>query len=254
MEFTDTHTHLYEDVFKNDFQAMLSRARAAKVSRFFVPNVDGSTVNELKKICQGNEGFFPMMGLHPCYVKENYPEELDLIYRELQSGKYIAVGEIGLDLYWDKTTLSMQQDAFRKQLEFSMEFKLPVAIHCRDSFREIMDIVSLPEYADCRGVFHCFTGNAEDAAEICTLGYYIGIGGVVTFKNSNLKEVLRSVPKDRIVLETDSPYLAPVPFRGKRNESAYIPYIAHVVSEALGLSVSETAWLTTENSKRLFGV
>jgi len=254
MILTDTHTHLYEESLLTDFDAMYKRALHNRVRRFFIPNVDSSTAEKLIEICQNYEGVFGMMGLHPCSVNENYKEELNLLYQKFNDFKFVAVGEIGIDLYWDKTYYSQQVDALKTQLQWSLELNLPVAIHCRDAFDEIYQIIALPDFKNVRGIFHCFTGTEEQANKVIDLGFYLGIGGVITFKNSGLAENLKNVSLEHMVLETDSPYLAPVPYRGKRNESSYLLQIAEKLADVKEVSLAEVAGVTTQNSIKIFGI
>lgn len=254
MTLTDTHTHLYEESLLADFDAMYRRALHNRVRRFFIPNVDSSTAEKLIEICQNYEGVFGMMGLHPCSVNENYKEELRLLHHKFNDLKFVAVGEIGIDLYWDRTYYSQQIDAFKTQLQWSLEMNLPVAIHCRDAFDEIYQIIALPEFKNVKGIFHCFTGTEEQANKVIDLGFYLGIGGVITFKNSGLAENLKNVSLEHMVLETDSPYLAPVPYRGKRNESSYLLQIAEKLADVKEVSLAEVAGVTTQNSIKIFGI
>lgn len=224
------------------------------VTRLFLPNVDSESLelvagltNEYPDHC------FPMIGLHPCNVKENYLEELEHLQN---SGlpSVVAIGEIGIDLYWEKTTLVQQQDAFRRQISWAKDLDLPIVIHCREAFDQVYEILLEERDEKLRGIFHCFSGTIEQAHRILELGFYLGIGGVLTYKNSGLDKVVQEIDLSHIVLETDSPYLAPVPFRGKTNESSYLPYIAAKVAAIKNLRIEEVAAITTENSKRIFGI
>lgn len=255
MVFADTHTHLFVEEFDADREAVLHRAIQSRVKTLLLPNIDETSIEALKSFSAlDTEHCFPMMGLHPCSVKENYKEVLNLILNELDSGfKYYGVGEIGMDLYWDKTTVDWQSDAFLTQCTWAVERNLGVSIHTRSATYEAIKLLKQMKQVP-RGVFHCFSGSFEEAQEIIKLGFCLGIGGVVTFKNSGLPEVLKRIPMDHLVLETDSPYLSPVPYRGKRNESAYIPYVAEKLSEIYDVSVERVAELTTANSKSVFGV
>lgn len=251
----DTHAHLYEKGFKDDFKEMMARAEARGVKKMFLPNVDASTAADLVKLCHDYPGrLFGMMGLHPCSVKENYQDELDQIFAWFDKEKFYAVGEIGIDLYWDKTFLKEQVNAFSFQLKKSLELGLPVAIHARDSFDEIYEVVSSHEFKGVRGIFHCFSGNEEQAFKVIELGYYLGIGGVCTFKNGGLDVALKNVPLEKMVLETDAPYLAPVPYRGKRNESSYLQEIAQRLADIKQTSAAKVAEITTANANHIFGV
>ena len=255
MVFADTHTHLFVEEFDLDREAVLNRAIQSRVKTLLLPNIDETSIEALKSFSAlDTEHCFPMMGLHPCSVKENYKEVLELILKELDSGfKYYGVGEIGMDLYWDKTTLDWQSDAFLTQCSWAVERSLGVSIHTRSATYEAIKLLKQMKQVP-RGVFHCFSGSYEEAQEIIKLGFCLGIGGVVTFKNSGLPEVLKRIPMEHLVLETDSPYLSPVPYRGKRNESAYIPFVAEKLSEVYGVSVERVAEITTANSKKIFEV
>ena len=252
--FVDTHTHLYSEEFTVDIDQALKKAIDAGVEKFFLPNIDSSSTEGMHALCQKYpQHCFPMMGLHPCSVKENYAQELATAYNLLQINKYVAIGEIGIDLYWDKTFYTQQADAFKKQIDWAIEFNLPVVIHCRNSFDEIYEILcgfkKLP-----KGIFHCFSGNEEQAHKIIeSTGFKLGIGGVLTFKNSGLDKAIANIDLKHLVLETDSPYLAPIPYRGKRNESSYIPLIAAKLADVKQCSVPEVAAITTANAKEIFG-
>jgi len=218
-----------------------------------LPAIDMSSFTAMKSLAaRFPQNCLPMIGLHPTSVNELVEKELDFVESELSTGKYIAIGEIGIDLYWDQTFKSEQTEAFRRQLHWAKQYQLPVAIHMRDSFNEVYEIVKEEADGNLKGVFHCFTGNETDAKKIIDLGFYLGIGGVVTFKNSGLGDVVANLPLESLLLETDAPFLTPAPFRGKRNDSHYIPYIAKKVAELTHRSVEEIAEITTNNSKRLF--
>lgn len=253
MIFVDTHTHLYLDNFSEDRQQVVEKAIEQGVNYMLLPNIDSDSITEMVSL----HNLFPkncllMMGLHPTSVKENYEKELETVEKDINTGKYIAVGEIGIDLYWDKTFVEQQKDAFRRQLKLAKQNKLPVSIHTRDAFDEIYKIVKEELTDDLKGVFHCFTGTTEQANLIMETGLKLGIGGVITFKNSSLQEVIRSIPLEFLVLETDAPFLTPTPYRGKRNESAYIPLIAQKLAEIKNISHSEVAAITTENAFSVF--
>lgn len=250
----DTHAHLYEKGFKDDFEAVMARAQARRVERIFLPNVDAETAPDLVDLCRRYPGrLYGMMGLHPCSVTENYRDELAQVFAWFDQEKFYAVGEIGIDLYWDKTFYREQVDAFAFQLRKSMEYGLPVAIHCRDAFDEVYEVVSDPEFKTVRGIFHCFSGNEAQALKLVELGYYLGIGGVLTFKNSGLDVALKNIPLENLVLETDAPYLAPVPYRGKRNESSYLLEVAQKLADVKQTSVEKVARITGDNANRIFG-
>lgn len=254
MIFTDTHTHLYYETDTENRKLLMDRCFENDVTRLFLPNVDSESLelvagltNEYPDHC------FPMIGLHPCNVKENYLEELKLLQNNMLPS-VVAIGEIGIDLYWEKTTLVQQQDAFRRQIRWAKELDLPIVIHCREAFDEVYETLLEEKDEKLRGIFHCFSGTLEQAHRILELGFYLGIGGVLTYKNSGLDTVVQEIDLRHIVLETDSPYLAPVPFRGKTNESSYLPYIAAKVAAIKNLRIEEVAAVTTENSKRIFGI
>ena len=251
--FIDTHTHLYAEEFANDLDLLMEKAIAAGVEKFYLPNIDSSTVDAMHALCTRYPGHcFPMIGLHPCSVKENYRAELDILYVKLQTGSYVAIGEIGIDLYWDKTFFAEQTIAFEEQIKWALDYQLPIVIHCRNSFDEIFTILSrfrtLP-----KGIFHCFSGNSEQAKKIIeSTGFKLGIGGVVTFKNSGLDKVIEAIDLEQLVLETDAPYLAPVPHRGKRNEPAYIPLIAAKIADIKKVSIQEVGRITSKNAQEIF--
>ncbi|SKB62987.1 TatD family hydrolase [Daejeonella lutea] len=255
MILTDTHTHLYYEADPEKLTQLMQRCFDNEISRLFLPNVDSSSVPQVfNLVSRYPDNCFPMLGLHPCDVKENYQEELDLIKQASGQAKIYAIGEIGIDLYWDKATLPFQQQAFRKQIAWAKELSLPIVIHCREAFDEIFEILDEVKDDKLRGIFHCFTGTAEQAERAIELDFYLGIGGVLTYKNSGLDKALADVSLDHLVLETDSPYLTPVPFRGKPNESSYLVYIAQKLADLKQVSIEEVARVTTLNSKTIFGV
>lgn len=253
MLLIDTHTHLYEDQFSEDREQMIQRAFEANVKKLLIPNVDSESIQPMLSICQQYPTqIFPMLGLHPCYVKpETYKQELENIYSYLKNNSVVAIGEIGIDLYWDKTTLDIQKEAFELQCDWAIEHQLPIAIHSRESTYILIDILKQRK-AVPKGVFHCFTGSYEEAKEIIKLGFYLGIGGVVTYKNTHLRETLAKIDLQHIVLETDAPYLPPHPHRGKRNESAYIPLIAEMLSNVYQQPIEAIAEQTSRNALELF--
>ncbi len=255
MIITDTHTHLYSEQFNEDRASVIQKAINAGVSRFFIPAIDSSYTNSMLQL----EKDFPstvflMMGLHPTSVKENYKEELASVKEWLDKRTFYAVGEIGIDLYWDKTHLKEQQDAFKTQIEWAKENNLPIVIHCRDAFDEIFDVLEDVKDEKLHGIFHCFTGTLEQAKNAMSFNMKLGIGGVVTFKNGGIDQFLNEIDLKNIVLETDSPYLAPTPFRGKRNESAYIINILDKLVDIYKLTPQEIAEITTQNSKDVFRI
>ncbi len=254
--YVDTHCHLYHNQFEQDRSDMVRRAIDAGVSRMLLPNIDLESVAPMHVLAEAfPDACFPMMGLHPCHVGEYPAKDLGEVERLLETGRYYAVGEIGIDLHWDKTWLPQQLEAFRLQVLWAKAMDLPVVIHCRESFEETIAIVEAENDADLRGVFHCFTGTPEQAQRIIDLGgFMLGIGGVVTYPKGGLQETMAVLGPDHCVLETDAPYLSPVPFRGKRNESAYIPLIAAKLAEVTGRTVEEIARITTSNAEALFGL
>lgn len=254
MQLTDTHTHIYYHQ-GDELNNQLQRCFKHGVDRLFLPNVDTQSIEQVKATVKAYPAnCFPMLGLHPCSVKENYLEELSAIEKELDSIKIYAIGEIGLDLHWDKTTLNLQKEAFRIQVNWAKKMNLPIVIHCRSAFDELFELLEELNDDSLFGIFHCFTGHIEQAEKAIALGFSLGIGGVVTFKNSGLDKVVEQIDLSHIVLETDSPYLAPVPFRGKPNESSYLRYVAQKVADLHKRSVEEIAQITTENSKRIFKI
>ncbi len=251
----DTHAHLYADAFEGEIDEVILRAKAAGVTKVFLPNIDTDSIAGLNTLVELDRTFFyRMMGLHPCSVDRDYEIQLERIKQELDTNTTIAVGEIGIDLYWDKTKRELQEKAFLTQCEWALEKKLPIVIHSRESTQLILDILKANFNGKLSGVFHCFVGSAEEAKEIVEMGYHIGIGGVVTFKNSDLRNHLFNAPLDRIIMETDSPYLAPVPYRGKRNESAYIMEVASELARIYSTSIEEISKITTANALDLFKI
>jgi len=255
MILTDTHTHLYSEQFDKDRSEVIQRAINNNVERFFVPAIDSTyyqAMFDLEK--QFPKNVFLMAGLHPTHVKENYKEELAVVKKMLLEKQFYAVGEIGIDLYWDKSFLQEQQDAFKEQIGWAKENNLPIVIHCRDSFDEIFEILEEVKDEKLFGIFHCFTGDLSQAKKAISYNMKLGIGGVVTFKKGKIDQFLNEIPLNHIVLETDSPYLAPTPFRGKRNESSYLVNVVEKLSDIYHLSSQEIAKITTENSKKVFGI
>ncbi len=254
MILTDTHTHLYSEEFDEDREKMIQSAIDLGVSRLFVPSIDSSYTQKMYGLeTQYPENVFLMMGIHPCYVKENYEEELAHVITELAKRKFAAIGEIGIDLFWEKSFLKQQQDVFVKQIQLAKQYKLPINIHCRDAFDEVFEILEQEKSAELWGIFHCFTGDFNQAKQAISCGMKLGIGGVATFKNGKIDQFLKEIDLKNIVLETDAPYLAPVPYRGKRNESSYIKVIAEKLSEIYELPIEDIAAITTQNSKDVFG-
>jgi TatD DNase family protein len=255
MILTDTHTHLYYETDPELLNDKMQRCLDNHVTRLFLPNVDSASIPMvIGLVNKYPENCFPMLGLHPCDVKENYKQELALIKNAIPAQRIYAIGEIGIDLYWDKTTLAAQQDAFRQQISWAKDLGLPIVIHCREAFEEVYDVLQDENDSKLRGIFHCFTGSADQAEKIIDLGFYLGIGGVVTYKNSGLDQVVTGLSLENIVLETDSPYLPPVPYRGKPNESSYLIHVAQKVADLLHVGIEHVADVTTKNSKAIFGV
>ncbi len=248
----DTHAHIYLSEFDEDRTAILEKAWSAGVGAIYLPAIDSSTHQamfdaEIKyPVCKS------MMGLHPCSVKEDYEKELNIVRQHLQQRKFIAIGEIGLDFYWDKTFTDQQYKVFHWQIELAMEYDLPIVIHSRNATDECIEVVS--RHSGVRGVFHCFSGNETQAEKLIDLGFMLGIGGVVTFKNAGLDKVVQAIGLSNLVLETDAPYLAPVPYRGKRNEPSYTRLVAEKIALLLNTSLEEVAKLTTQNAEKLFGI
>ena len=255
MQIIDTHTHLYLKQFNQDIDEVIKRAINIGVEKFIFPAIDSSYSKQMHDLqSKYSKNIYLMSGLHPVSVKENYKDELDFVAKSLTDHNYVAVGEIGIDLYWDKTFLKQQQDAFEFQIRLAISNDLPIVIHCREGFDEIFEILDAEKCEKLRGVFHCFTGTLDQAKRAINLGFKLGIGGVVTFKNGGIDKFINQISINNIVLETDSPYLSPVPFRGKRNESSYIKYVLSKLSELYGISEEELAKLTTENSKKIFRI
>ena len=255
MQFIDTHSHLYSSQFDKDRTKVVKEAIDAGVGTILLPNIASNYTKGMLDLCaEFPNNCSPMMGLHPCDVTaDTLTSELSHVEEELAKGNYLAVGEIGLDLYWDKSTLTIQKKAFIHQIKLAKKYNLPIAIHVRDSFSEAIEIIESLNAKSLRGVFHCFTGNAEDAQRVINLGgFYLGIGGVLTFKNSGLDNTIATIDIQHLILETDSPYLAPAPFRGKRNESKYIITIAQKLAEVYNISIEKVAEITTKNAKQLF--
>lgn len=255
MLFTDTHTHLCSAEFDHDRTEMIQRAIDAGVTRFFIPSIDSEGTQKMYDLeVQFPDNIHLMMGLHPCYVKENYLEELAHVEAQLAQHQFYAIGEIGIDLYWDKSTLEIQKIAFQRQIQLAKQHGLAINIHCRDAFDAVFEVLELEKSPELFGIFHCFSGDLEQANRAISLGLKLGIGGVTTFKNGKIDQFLNQIDVEHIVLETDSPYLAPVPYRGKRNESSYTVLVAQKLAEIYQLPLAEIARITTENSKAVFGI
>ncbi len=254
MILTDTHTHLYSEEFNADRDVLIKSAIGKGISRFFLPNIDNSSIEamlELEKNYPDN--CFPMMGLHPCSVNESWEAELAKVEHWLENRKFAAIGEMGIDLFWDKTFVEEQKKVFLRQVELANVYKLPIVIHSRDSFEMIYELLVEHPKQEPHGIFHCFTGTEDQAERAIRMGFYLGIGGVVSFKNSGLDKVVERISLDHIVLETDAPYLAPTPYRGKRNLPEYLALVAEKVAAIKNCSIGEIAQITTANSKKIFG-
>lgn len=251
-QMIDTHSHIYLDDFKEGFDDMLARAKEQGIDEIYLPNIDVESIANLKDVAANYPQCKPMMGLHPGSVKEDYEEQLAVILSELDTNKYYAVGEIGMDLYWDKTFVEEQRKAFAIQIEKAKELALPIVIHCRDAFDETFEILEEHQNEKLFGIFHCFTGNYEQAQRALAFNMKLGIGGVVTFKNAGLDKVVEQLKIEDLVLETDAPFLAPAPHRGKRNEPAYISLVALRVASLLNIPLAEVDKITTANAKAIF--
>lgn len=255
MMLTDTHTHLYSDQFDEDRNLVMARALELGVKRFFIPAIDSNYYKGMFALEKAYpENIFLMAGLHPTHVKSDYKNELDFVEKQLETHKFYAIGEIGMDLYWDRTFIKEQQEAFLVQISWAKKRNLPIVIHCRDAFDEIFEVLDLVNDDQLFGIFHCFTGNLEQAQRIIRYGFKLGIGGVVTFKNGGLDKFMSEIDLKHIVLETDAPYLAPAPYRGKRNESSYLLNILDKLQDIYKVTAEEIAEVTTANSKEIFGV
>ncbi len=254
MLFTDTHTHLYDERLIAD-DTQIPRAIDAGVTRMYMPNCDRNTIDGMLYLADKWPAHcMPMMGLHPCYVKENYKEELAIVADWLAKRKFYAVGEIGLDYYWDVTYKEQQKEAFETQIDLALQYNLAIVIHSRESTQDCIDIVRKKQNGQLKGIFHCFGGTMEEARQIVELGFYLGIGGVVTYKNGIPPAIIQEMLLTSLVLETDAPYLAPAPYRGKRNESSYIPVIAQKIADIKNISIEEVATVTTANAEKIFPI
>lgn len=255
MIITDTHTHLYSEAFDEDREACIKDAIEKGVDRFFIPAIDSTYTSSMFSLKEAfPEHMYLMSGLHPTHVKENYKEEIQHVSDQLDKGGYVAVGEIGMDLYWDKAFKEQQREAFKAQIALAKKHKLPIVIHCRDAFDEVFEVLEEEKGTDLFGIFHCFTGTKEQADRAISYNMKLGIGGVVTFKNGKIDQFLNEIDLKHIVVETDAPYLAPVPYRGKRNESAYILNVVEKLATIYKVTAEEMAAVTTANSKAVFGV
>ncbi len=255
MKLIDTHTHLYLPQFDSDRTAVVDRAGEAGVSAMLMPNIDNRTAHQLLKVSGAFPGkCLPMMGLHPTAVNRSYLAELDRLEKWFETERFVAVGETGIDLYWDTTFADEQKDALERHIDWAVRFQLPLVLHSRNSLKELLDVITNHKQCNLRGVFHCFPGDAEEAKKVLDLGFLLGIGGVVTYKNSKMADVVAAAGLENIVLETDAPYLAPVPKRGKRNESAFLHYVAGKIAEITEKTTDEVARITTGNAVQLFAL
>ncbi|MDH5474668.1 MAG: TatD family hydrolase [Cyclobacteriaceae bacterium] len=253
MKLIDTHAHIYLDAFKEDINNVIERAFENGVEKMFLPNIDRTSIDDMMEIEQKHpDHCFSMMGLHPCSVKNDFEKELYIVEEWLGKRNFKGIGEIGTDLYWDKTYWKQQKEAFKIQLDFAKQYKLPAIIHCRDSIDETIELVEERSSEELLGIFHCFTGTVTQAQKIIDLGFYIGVGGVATFKNGGMDKTLPAIDINKIVLETDSPYLAPVPHRGKRNEPSYVKLVAEKVANIKNIEVEEVAHTSTLNALKIF--
>ncbi len=254
MILIDTHCHLYASEFDADRTLMIERAQHIGIQEFYLPGIDSEAIDGMLNLEKQYPNIcFPMMGLHPCYVKDNYLQELNIVENWLKQRKFVAIGEIGLDFYWDKTFATQQQEAFEQQMQWALDYRLPIVIHTREAMQATIDAVKPFAKKGLKGIFHCFSGSYESAKEIIGMNFLLGIGGVVTYKNAGLSEVVGKLDLKHLVLETDAPYLSPVPFRGKRNESSYLEFVLKKIAEVKQITIEEVATITTQNAKELFG-
>lgn len=253
MHFTDTHCHIYLDDFDADREEMMKRSQLAQVKKYHLPAINSETHDRMMNIEEKYPGIcFPMMGLHPCYVKKDFKTELKKVKNWLDKRKFCAIGECGLDLFWDKTFYAQQEEALIQQIKWSNEYQLPLVLHTRNATRETIEIISRHHFEGIKGIFHCFGGSIEEANDIIKMGFHLGIGGIITYKNSGLDAIIKNIPLEHIVLETDAPYLAPVPNRGKRNEPSMLTFIAEKISQIKGIVIEDVALRTAENASKIF--
>jgi TatD DNase family protein len=253
MILVDTHCHLYSEEFADDIDAIINRAKNIGVTKFYLPAIDSTSLQPMLALeARYPNTCFAMMGLHPCYVKENYKTELQIVADQLAQREFVAVGEIGLDFYWDKTFAAQQHEAFELQMQWALNKKLSIVIHTRNAMQETINMVAPFAAKGLTGIFHCFSGSYESAKQITNMNFMLGIGGVITYKNAGLPEALKAIPNEFLVLETDAPYLTPVPLRGKRNESSYLQYILEKLADTKQLSMEDMANITTANAERVF--
>jgi TatD DNase family protein len=255
MNLIDTHAHIYVDAFDEDIDEVILRAKNNGISKILLPNIDEPTVDRLVQLWQKDTAFFyPMMGIHPCSIKKDFETQLDLIFSLFEQHPFIAVGEIGLDYYWSKDLVEAQKQAFIQQIRFAKKKNLPIAVHCRDAYDDILHILEQEQDGNLRGVLHCFTGNVDQAKRLQKIGFKMGLGGVLTFKNAGLDKVVAEFPLDNFILETDAPYLTPHPYRGKRNESGYVKLVAEKLATIYNVSVEEVGALTSKKAWELFAL
>lgn len=253
MILVDTHCHLYSEEFTDDIDTIINRAKNIGVTKFYLPAIDSSTLQPMLALeTRYPNTCFAMMGLHPCYVKDNYKNELQIVANQLAERPFVAIGEIGLDFYWDKTFAAQQYEAFEMQMQWALDKKLPIVIHTRNSMQKTINMIAPFAVKGLTGIFHCFSGSYESAKQITNMNFMLGIGGVITYKNAGLPEALKDIPNEFFVLETDAPYLSPVPFRGKRNESGYLRYILEKLADTKQIDIEEMAKITTANAKKIF--
>ena len=253
MQFIDTHAHVYSEELLPDLNQLMQNAISSGVTKIFMPAIDSHSLEAMLSVERAfPENCFAMMGLHPCYVKENYKEELKLVEDWIGKRKFIAIGEIGLDFYWDKTFTKEQHIVFETQMQWALDLNVPIAIHTRNAMGETIEALKPFANKGLRGVFHCFSGSKESAEQIIDMGFHLGLGGVLTYKNAGVAEAVKDIPMEYLVLETDAPYLAPMPYRGKRNESVYIPLIAQKIAEIKNVSIDEVAEITSQNALEIF--
>jgi len=251
--FTDSHTHLYLKKFQHDIDDVINNALENKVTKFLMPNIDNTTLKKMLSLCKKDKRkLFPMIGLHPCSVEKDYLEQLEKLYNKINDYNFIGIGEVGMDLYWTKQFIVEQKNAFRIQINWAKKHNLPLVIHSRNAFNDIYNILLEEKTPHMKGVFHCFSGNYEEAKKIIDMGFYLGIGGVLTFKNSNLSDVIKKIDMKNVILETDSPYLAPHPMRGERNEPKFLPLIGKQLAKIKNMSISEIAQITNQNINTIF--
>lgn len=252
MKWIDTHCHLYSEEFNNDIDQLITRAKSVGVERFYLPAIDSSTLSAMLELETKYKECIAMIGLHPCYVTATYEQELAIVKEWLEKRRFVAIGEIGLDYYWSTEFAAQQAIAFNRQMQWALDYNVPIVIHTRNAMQPTIDAVKPFAEKGLRGIFHCFSGNANEAEQIINMGFYLGIGGILTYKKSDLPEAIQNIPLEKMVLETDAPYLPPVPYRGKRNESSYIPIVAEKLAAIKNVSLEEVAAITTANAEKIF--